>query len=69
MLGNFKPWENNITKPNTFPTLKHPVHVHDCKQFFDLGVQDSVINTLWNSTNVINCITLEKLLLINKENI
>ena len=29
MLGNFKPWLNNITKPNTYPTLKHPVHVYD----------------------------------------
>ena len=69
LLGNFQPWENNSIKPNTYPTITQPIHEHDCEQFFNLGVKDGVINTLWISTNVINWITLEKLLLIKKANI
>ena len=69
LLGNFQPWQNNSIKQNTYPTITQPIHEHDCEQFFNLGVKDGVINTLWISTNVINWITLEKLLLIKKANI
>ena len=69
MLGNFEPWLNNTTKPTTFPTLQYPIHDYDCKQLFDLGVQDDFINTSLKCKNVTNWLKLEHLLLINKANI
>ena len=56
LLGNFHQAENTTT-PTEHPTLTQRIHEKDCKQFFDLGFKDNVINTLCYSTNVINWMT------------
>ena len=68
LLGNYHQSQKTTT-PTEHPTLTQRIHDHDCKQFFDLGFKDSVINTLCYSTNVINWMTLDKLLLLHKANI
>ena len=30
LIGNFQPWEHNVTKPTTYPTIKQPFHENDC---------------------------------------